>query len=92
MLKLNKNDVKILRENFDDNLINRLDPNNVNEIYQYLESEGIYYTKDIFLYYMNLFLYPLEEFIEKFKKFKMNNGDNYIENLADNLSLLSEIE
>jgi len=92
MLKLNNNDVKILKENFDEDSIKKLDAENVNKIYNYLENEGIDFAKDIFLYYMNLFLYSFEKFTELFEKFKKNCSGNYIELLANDLTLLSEME
>lgn len=92
MLSLNNNDTKILRENFSDEQIVKLNTDNVNAIYNFLENEGVYFAKDIFLYYMNLFLYPIETFIDRFKKLEMENGDNYVEILAKDISLLSGME
>ena len=67
-MNLDEIDIKILKENFDENLISQIDLDNTAKIFKYLEDNGIYYAKDLFLTSLDLFLYPLDEFIKKFEK------------------------
>ena len=39
-------DIKILKENFDEDLLKQIDSNNVNRIFKYLKENDIYYYKD----------------------------------------------
>lgn len=69
-MNLDEIDIKILKENFDENLIKQIDSDNVLKILKYLENNGIYYAKDLFLTSLDLFLYPLDDFIRKFEILK----------------------
>ena len=48
-MNLDNMDIKILKENFDDETISKIEPNNVSRIWKYLDSNNIYYAKDLFL-------------------------------------------
>ena len=74
-------DIKILKENFDEDIIKQIDSNNVNRIFEYLKDNDIYYYKDLFLNSLDLFLLPCDSFISKFEKLKKELGsdlNNYI--------------
>lgn len=45
---IDEDDIKILKENFDEEMIEKLDISNVARIYKYLEECGVYYAKDLF--------------------------------------------
>ena len=87
-MQLDNIDIKVLRENFDDEIISQLDEENVCKIYNYLINLGVYYAKDIFLSQVDLFLLDYNLFMEKFEKLKEKLGDNYIELLGDDCSLI----
>lgn len=87
-MQLDNIDIKILNENFDDYILSQLDKDNVIKIYSYLIKEGIYYAKDIFISQADLFLLDYDLFVEKFEKLKNKLGDNYIEMLGDDCSLI----
>jgi len=87
-MNLDEIDIKILKENFDEELINQIDNVNVNKIFKYLEENGIYYAKDLFLSSLDLFLLSFEEFVKKFEKLKTKLGDEYIEKLGADSSLI----
>ena len=87
-MQLNNIDIKKLNENFDSYILNQLDKDNVNKIYSYLIKEGIYYAKDIFISQADLFLLDYYLFVEKFEKLKNKLGNNYIEMLGDDCSLI----
>ena len=87
-MQLDEIDIKILRENFDDDIIKQLDYKNVGKIYNYLITNGIYYAKDIFISQVDLFLLDYDTFVHKFEKLKEKIGDKYIELLAEDTSLI----
>ena len=53
-----------------------------------LERNGIYYAKDLFLLSLDLFLLPYSEFVNKFEKLKQKLGNNYINKLSEDMSLI----
>ena len=87
-MQLDNIDLKVLRENFDEEIIGKLNSENVNKIYNYLVSCGIYYAKDIFISQVDLFLLDYELFVEKFEKLKQKIGSNYVDMLGENCSLI----
>ena len=87
-MQLDNIDIKILKENFDDEVIEKLDTQNVGKIYNYLTNNGVYYAKDLFISQADLFLFDYNVFIEKFEKLKQKLGNNYIEMLGEDSSLI----
>ena len=87
-MNLDEIDIKILKENFDDNLIKQIDSDNVSKIIKYLENNGIYYAKDLFLTSLDLFLYPVDVFIRKFEILKEKLGDDFVNKLGEDSSLI----
>ena len=81
-------DIKMLQENFDEEMINKIDINNVVKIFEYLDNNGIYYSKDLFLIALDLFLLPSDEFIKRFEELKSKLGENYIDRLGEDISLI----
>lgn len=71
---IDEDDIKILKENFDDEMIEKLDISKAVRIYKYLEECGVYYAKDLFLLAFDLFLLLCEDFIKKFKVLKSRLG------------------
>ena len=87
-MKLDEIDIKILKENFDEELIKQIDSDNVSKIFKYLENNDVYYAKDLFLTSLDLFLYPLDVFIRKFEILKEKIGEDYINKLGEDSSLI----
>ena len=48
MINFDELDLKILRENYNNDLIDKIDYNNISNIFGYLINNGIYYAKDLF--------------------------------------------
>ncbi len=80
--------IKILKENFDEDLIKQIDSENIYKIFSYLNSNGVYYAKDLFFNSLDLFLYPCEVFIKKFEHLKETLGNEFIEKLGEDASLI----
>lgn len=88
MMNLDELDMKILRENFDDETISQIDEENINKILSYLDMNGIYYAKDLLLTSLDLFLLPSENFIKQFEKLRNKLGENFAEKLGEDSSLI----
>ena len=87
-MNLDDIDIKILKENFDENLIKQIDSDNALKILKYLDNNGIYYAKDLFLTSLDLFLYPLDIFIRKFEVLKEKLGADFANKLGEDSSLI----
>lgn len=87
-MKLDDLDLKILKENFDEETIYMLNSVNVAKILKYLNDNNIYYAKDLLLTSLDLFLLPYDKFINQFEKLKNKLGSEYIEKLGEDISLI----
>ena len=87
-MQLDSLDIKVLRENFSDEEIAKMDAENIYKILNYLDKNGIYYAKDLILSSLDLFLLPADEFIKKFEKLKNKLGNDYIDKLGEDISLI----
>jgi phospholipid N-methyltransferase len=87
-MELDEIDIKVLRENFDDETISEIDSENVSKIMKYLKDNGVYYAKDLFISSLDLFLLPSDNFIDQFEKLKIKLGSNYVEELGEDTSLI----
>ena len=87
-MELDEIDIKVLRENFDDETISEIDSENVSKIMKYLKENGVYYAKDLFISSLDLFLLPSDNFIDQFEKLKTKLGSNYVEELGEDTSLI----
>ena len=56
-------DIKVLKENFDEETIKQINEDNLIKIYNYLINDGIYFAKDLFISSLDLFLLPSDIFI-----------------------------
>ena len=87
-MQLDSLDIKVLRENFSDEEIAKMDAENIYKILNYLDKNGVYYAKDLILSSLDLFLLPADEFIKKFEKLKNKLGNDYIDKLGEDISLI----
>ena len=81
-------DISILRENFDDETIGRIAPENVYKIFNYLKENRIYFANDLFILFLDLFLLPFEQFRGSFERLKNKLGENYVMKLEGDFSLM----
>ena len=87
-MNIDELDIKVLKENYDIDEIKNIDINNVSKINKYLEENGVYYSKDLFLSNLDLFLLPCDIFIKKFEMLKQKLGDNFVDKLGEYSSLI----
>ena len=90
-LELDEIDKKVLKENFDDEILKSLDGENVSKIYSHLISKGIYFAKDIFISQVDLFLIDYDLFVQKFENIINQLGSNYVEQLEEDSELLDKM-
>lgn len=88
MVHLDEIDMKILRENFDEDMIQQMDEENIDKILYYLEENNVDYAKDLLISSLDLFLLPAEDFIKQFEKLKKELGENFAEKLGEDISLI----
>ena len=88
MVYLDEIDMKILKENFDEEMIQQIDNENIDKILDYLEKNDIDYAKDLLISSLDLFLLPAENFIKLFEKLKKELGDDFAEKLGEDSSLI----
>ena len=81
-------DIKILKENFDDETISEINSDNVAIILDYLNKNGVYYSKDLLLSSLDLFLLPSDEFIDRFERLKQKLGEGFVEKLGEDTALI----
>lgn len=88
MVHLDEIDMKILKENFDEDMIQQMDEENIDKILYYLEENNVDYAKDLLISSLDLFLLPAEDFIKQFEKLKKELGENFAEKLGEDISLI----
>lgn len=82
-----EDELKEVFEGYEKSILENLDEKNIQSIINYLEKNTTI-TKDILLYYLDLFTIDINEFIRKFEKLKQLLGENYeilLENKMDYL-------
>lgn len=87
-MNMDEIDIKILKENFDDEIIKKIDVKNVAYINKYLLDNEIDYIKDLFISSLDLFLLPYEVFVQKFEKLKERLGSDFAYKLGEDSSLI----
>ena len=87
-MQLDSLDIKVLRENFSDQEIVKMDALNISKIFRYLQENNVYYAKDLLLSSLDLFLLPVEDFINKFEKLKTRLGTDFVDKLGEDSSLI----
>ncbi len=87
-MQLDSLDIKVLRENFSDKEIAQMDALNISKIFRYLQENNVYYAKDLLLSSLDLFLLPVEEFINRFEKLKTRLGADFVDKLGEDSSLI----
>lgn len=78
-------------ETFDNELLKKLERNNIIAIINYLESNNIDFIEDILSYYTDLFILNVDEFIRRFEILKEKYGKNFCYNLAYKLDILESM-
>ena len=92
MLKnyLNEEDLAQIYETFEPSMIESVDEKNMSDIIEYL-NKNVTITKDILLYYLDLFTFESKEFIRKFERLKSILGENYSILLEANIDFLEKM-
>ena len=85
---MNSNSVEELISKYEKEVFKNLDMDNVNKIIEYLDNENVNYIDELLRDYLDLFLIQIDEFKMKFNKLKKIYGENIVEIIAEDLSIL----
>lgn len=88
---LSQDQLEEILDTFDTEFLLKLDDENVQKIFLYLEKHNFTYLEDIILQYTDLFIFPFEEFTRKFEKLKEKYCANFNAYLAFHLDILEEM-
>lgn len=76
---------------YDNELLLKLDTNNIVSIINYLKRNNIDYIEDILSLYTDLFILDVNDFIKRFEILKKRYGKNFCDNLAYKLDILESM-
>lgn len=77
-------------DTFDESVLKKLEGENIEKILYYLNLNGIDYSKDILLVYLDLFLLDFDVFVKRFEKLK-NHYPNFIVYLPYHMDVLEKM-
>lgn len=75
---------------YENEFIKCLDKENIINIINFLQSENVDYIDELLTNYLELFLIEYEEFKNRFNKLKNTYGNDLVEKIADDLTILEE--
>ena len=87
----NEEEIKNIVDTFDEEIIKKVDIDNLFKIYKYLIDNGIYFARDLIVDYLDIFTLDYDEFVIKFEKLKNELGSNYVEILESDISKLEDL-
>lgn len=88
---LDEDSLNNIVETYDNELLLKLDTNNIINIINYLKKNNIDYIEDILSLYTDLFILDVNDFISKFENLKKRYGKNFCDNLAYKLDILESM-
>lgn len=83
-------DIKELYEKYEPEVLQCLNENNVIKIVEFLVSEQVDYIDELFNDYLDLFMINYNEFINRFNNLKQKYGENLVQLIGEDLSILDE--
>lgn len=90
-LILSEEQIEEIIDTFEEEVLLKLDGDNIQKILSYLKEQKIYYMEDILVQYLDLFLMSYDEFVRKFEQLKAKYFANFVEYLAYHFDILEEI-
>lgn len=75
---------------YENEFIKCLDKENIINIISFLQSENVDYIDELLTNYLELFLIEYEEFKNRFIKLKNIYGNDLVEKIADDLTILED--
>ena len=88
---LDEDSLNNIVETYDNELLLKLDTNNIINIINYLKRNNIDYIEDILSLYTDLFILDVNDFINRFEILKKRYGKNFCDNLAFKLDILESM-
>ena len=90
-MKNNKEIIDDLLNKYANNIIEKIDINNFNKIVEYLKRENCLIIDDMIEDYLDIFIIPYEEFIEKINYLNKKYNNQFFYLAAKDLNYLEEI-
>lgn len=83
-------DIEDMRDRFEEGIFNNLDRDNFYKIVRFLLNEKCDYVDEIVEGYLDLFIFPYEEFINKYNKLNEKYNGKFLEEASVDLALFEE--
>ena len=83
-------DINEILENYELDVIKKIDRNNLHEIIRFLQLKNVDYIDDILEDYLDLFLIPCSEFRNKFNDLNKKYNGNLVLEVRNDLSILEQ--
>ncbi|MCI8778877.1 MAG: hypothetical protein HFI87_06990 [Bacilli bacterium] len=83
-------DIKELYEKYELDVLKNLNDDNILKIVNFLTLEHVDFIDELFSDYLDLFTIDYNEFINRFNNLKQKYGNNLVELISNDLSILDE--
>lgn len=88
---LDFDDIEELYDNYDVNVLNNIDRDNFDKIYNLFKSYKFDFIEDIILKYFDIFILEYKDVNDKLNRLVKALGDNYIDVIGNDMSYLEYI-
>ena len=88
---LDFDDIEELYDNYDVNVLNNIDKNNFDKIYNLFKSYKFDFIEDIILKYFDIFILEYKNVDDRLNRLVKALGDNYIDIIGNDMSYLEYI-
>ena len=88
---LDFDDIEELYDNYDVNVLNNIDKDNFDKIYNLFKSYKFDFIEDIILKYFDIFILEYKDVNDKLNRLVKALGDNYIDIIGNDMSYLEYI-
>ena len=88
---LDFDDIEKLYDNYDVNVLNNIDRNNFDKIYNLFKSYKFDFIEDIIIKYFDIFVLEYKDVDNKLNRLVKALGDNYIDIIGNDMSYLEYI-
>ena len=85
-----KNELEKIKENYEPQVYENLDLQNVQKIIDFLMSEKCDFIQDIFSDYLDLFLFDYNEFVAKYRNLNEQFNGEFLEKASEDMNLLEK--
>lgn len=87
---MQKIDINEIYEKYEPEVLQNLNMDNVEKIINFLIGQNVDYIDELFSDYLDLFIIDYNEFVVRFNNLKQKYGENLVELISEDLSILDE--